>query len=103
MRENKYRYLVLRLAREFVSLEEVEEHIRKCILSLFGVYGLSRTLPRVVYKSKKGIVVVRVKREGVKILRASLLLDTANSITVLKTTGTTRKAKRIADSFPAKQ
>ncbi|QOJ78248.1 Rpp14/Pop5 family protein [Infirmifilum lucidum] len=103
MRENKYRYLVLRLTREFSSLEAVEEHIRKCILLLFGVYGLSCTLPRVIYKSKEGMVVVRVKREGVKILRASLLLDTTNSIIVVKTTGTTRKAKRIADSIQQKQ
>ncbi|UNQ74333.1 Rpp14/Pop5 family protein [Infirmifilum sp. NZ] len=100
MRENKYRYLVVRSRNVRASTREVEERVKNYVLLLFGVSGLSRTLPKVVYATGNGVFVLRVKREGVKLLRASLLLDAECSFIVVKTTGTSRKAMRIAVSIP---
>ncbi|MEZ0345413.1 MAG: Rpp14/Pop5 family protein [Infirmifilum sp.] len=98
MREVKYRYVVIELSDGAIDPREVEEYIAKLIQQLFGIQGLSQTLPRVVFQ-RKNIFVVRVRREGLKILRASLALDLAPRLFVLKTTGTIRKASRIASSW----
>mgnify|MGYP001772613364 CR=1 FL=1 len=99
MRESRYRYIVARIQREDIKQEDLEKLVNQLILTLFGVNGLSKVLPKVVYINAKKIVVIKVKREGIKIFRASLLLDRGSSLTVLKTTGTLRKAARIADSI----
>lgn len=95
----RYRYVLLKPGEEGIDPNRVEEYVRELILLLFGVNGLSRILPAVVYKSRRGIVVLRVAREGLKMLRASLALDSRRALVVVKTTGSLRKAARIAESL----
>ncbi|MGC9107689.1 MAG: Rpp14/Pop5 family protein [Infirmifilum sp.] len=99
MRDVKHRYVVVRVKDSSKSPEEIEGLVTSLILQLFGIDGLSRVLPKVVYRNDRGISVIRVRREGLKIFRASLTLDRSSSIYVMKTTGTLRKASRIADSW----
>lgn len=93
----KFRYVV---ARTLVDEDQLKMKLVAAIMELAGIKGLAETGPAIVYSDPaKKIIVIRVRRNGLVLFRASLAVYKDPVVTILKVTGTLRKAIRLADSF----
>ncbi len=100
MNAKRVRYMVLKLNKKFEK-EELEEYLEKLITRYFGIFGLAEALPRVIV-IKENSAVIRTSEKGVLLIRASLIFS-MDEISIMKVTGTLRKAKRIWESLPKRQ
>ncbi|ABL77796.1 hypothetical protein [Thermofilum pendens] len=73
----------------------LEEWIR----ALYGAWGASVIRLREVYSNNKGVYVYRINADSQKLFRSIFVLDADGVFYVIKTTGSLRKARSIADSI----
>ena len=72
--KRRHRYLGFRiLSPTLLGKREVEEGVRKSIVELFGVYGLSRIELKIIeYYEERSMGIIRCNRPHLQMLRASL-------------------------------
>ncbi|MCX8180649.1 MAG: hypothetical protein N3E41_04635 [Thermofilaceae archaeon] len=88
------------MARTFVDEDQLKVKLIAAVMELAGIKGLAETGPVVVYSDPtKKIVVIRVRRNGLVLFKASLAMYRDPIVTILKVTGTLRKAIRLANSL----
>lgn len=93
-----YRYVVVEAAE--MNAELLESKLVAAVMRLSGVIGLAKVEPAVVYmRADKGLAVVRVKREGLRLFRAALAAHKEPLARVVKVAGTLRKARAICSSL----
>jgi RNase P/RNase MRP subunit POP5 len=93
-----YRYVIVRFLDVDASI--LEDKLVAAVMEFGGIKGLSEVEPSVVHVDpKKGIAVIRVKREGLHLFRAALAAYEVPLVGVIKVTGTLRKAKAISSSL----
>mgnify|MGYP001626201452 CR=1 FL=1 len=91
-----YRYVVARVLAE----GDLEELLKSSVKELWGLRGLAEVQPSVVELDERArVAVVRVRREGLPLLRAALAVHPRPLLEVLKVTGTLRRARRVAGSL----
>lgn len=95
------RYIVFSvISGEKLSKKEIEESIRKKIGKIYGIIGVAKTDPQVVFYDpsiKKGIIRTSHKEKELVIAALSLVREINGKkalIIPLKTTGTIKKAKK---------
>lgn len=96
LKKIKKRYIIIRT--KISDKEELLKKLVNAIMYAFGLEGLSRTRPTVIY-SKDNKHVVAIDKDGVDYLRAALVFSLYEDVKILRITGTSRKAKRIMDSL----
>lgn len=91
-----YRYVIVVI----LVKEPLEACLENAVLELWGLRGLAETRLSVVYIDAHGkLAVVRVRREGLPLLRAALAAYPKPIVRVVKVAGTLRKAKKIVESL----
>ena len=94
--KNTYRYVIVKVNTH----EQLETCLEKAVLELWGLRGLAETGLNVVYiDERKGLAVIRVRREGLHLLRAALAAYPKPIVRIIKVAGTLRKAEKIAESL----
>ncbi len=96
MRKIKKRYVIIQT--EKIDQKGLQNILVENIKKTFGIKGLSITRPAIIY-SKENLYIVAIDAEGIDYFRASLVLLEQPRIKVIKITGTSRKAKRIVESY----
>lgn len=95
-----YRYIILRM-QEAVNLAS---EITNSVLELWGIKGLADAMPEVVHlDSANGIAILRVKREGVHLVKAALAAYRKQLAITLKVTGSYKRALRLVESMGGKK
>lgn len=93
-----YRYVVLLAPSANAGV--LEEKLVATVMEFGGIKGLAEVEPSVVHVDpRKGVAVVRVKREGLHLFRAALAACEEPLARVVKVTGTLRKARAISSSL----
>jgi len=97
MKRAVYRYLIV----ETVTDEPLEDALERAVKELWGLRGLAEVEPSVMSTlPQKKLAIVRVRREGLPLLRAALAVYPNTIVRIVKVAGTLRKAERIARSLP---
>lgn len=92
----KKRYVIIKTKID--SKEELLKKLTSAVMYAFGLDGLSRTRPSIIY-SKDDKHVIAVDKDGIDYLRASLVFNLYDDVRILRVTGTSKKAKRIVDAL----
>ncbi len=103
------RYIVIAVVAPFnPSRKEVEEAIRRKLEELYGIIGLAKADPQLVYyepKLKKGVIRTNQYTKDLVIAALSIIDGIAGKqalIIPVKTTGTIKKAKKILRTIKTK-
>lgn len=91
-----YRYVIVAAK----GVQNLEESLAKAVLELWGLWGLAQVGVGVVeVREREGLAILKVKREGLHLLRAAIAVYPAPTVRVVKVTGTLRKAREILESM----
>lgn len=93
--KDAYRYLIV-AAKE---VQNLEEYLAKAVIELWGLWGLAESGVSVVeVREREGLAIVKVKREGLHLLRAAIAVYPVSPARIIKVTGTLKKAREILES-----
>lgn len=95
-----HRYVIARV----LTSDPLEDSLVKAVRELWGLRGLAEARISVVrMHSQKGLAIIKVRREGLLILRAALAVHPSPIVRIVRVAGTLKRAERIAGSLCAEE